>query len=148
MSRKGTNLSVTINGVQTSPTAERTIADLDGNYEGDTHYYAAVDSGKLCFQVVPKTEEFGEFYLMGLKIKEIRVDRNPRRWKDYSTIPPPSEGHPPIANWIPNKPFCPSEYFLTSRLKYKKLPPGQYIVSIRYQGKRNWDMQSIFLEIE
>lgn len=147
MSRKGGNFNVQINGQTTQAIAERRISDLDGNYEGDVNWAAAVKSGKLCFNVSPNTKEFGEFYSIGLIIKEIRVDRHPNRWKQYQTVPRPADGHPLVANWKPQQEFCPTEYFLSPRLRYKELPSGQYKVSIRFHGKSNWDKQEIFLEI-
>lgn len=146
--RNGRTFSLKINGTEAVSTPEKDWLDTNGVNSEQTEWSVGPTSGNLCLTVAPQTDLFGEFVQAELIIREYRSDRPYISWKQYGTEPRPSEGHPPVPNWIPGKAFCPREFFLTPRLRYKALPAGEYIVAVRYYGRNNWDKKSVHVVVK
>ncbi len=148
LNRTGETIEVSINGTPSKRTELKRWRDVTDTEVEQTHWLRRTSSGRLCFNVKPRTEEFGAFRQMGISIKEFRPDRPSTRWKNYLIKPRPTRGHQAKPNWLPGQDFCPQEYFLTGRQRYRALPLGSYLITVRYQGEKNWDAQSILVEVE
>ena len=147
--RNGDSFSLSINKKPLERTPERRWLDANGTNAVKSYWSVEDSSGELCFLADTSTSGYGEFLQMGLTITEVRPDRPYARWKKYQTVPRTvTATHPAEPIWVPGKEFCPKEYFLTARLRYQKLPKGFYVVSVRYQGTKNWDVKHVWLEVE
>lgn len=147
VNRTGETLTVEVNGNVTHFTEKQYWNDAHGVTVDTTYWSVSTDSGALCFRVSATPGGFGKFLQMGITLKEYRSDREMSRWKNYKILPRPVTGLPPEAVWLPGEQFCVEEFLLTHRLRYQKLPSGTYLLTIRYSGEKNWDAQSIKLEI-
>ena len=146
--RKGDTFSLSINGTPSERTKAKEWKDSVGRRAGESYWKSASSTGKLCFNADTSEQGFGAFLQMGIQIQEVHPDREHTRWKNYMTNPRPTTAtHPPEPIWVPGQDFCPKEFFLTHRLRYKELPKGTYLLTVRYQGTKNWDAKHIWLEV-
>ena len=44
--------------------------------------------------------------------------------------------------------YCPTEFTLTERLRYKVLPPGEYVLIVYYHGTKMWGSKEVLVTIE
>ena len=83
LNRTGETIEVSINGTPSKRTELKRWRDVTDTEVEQTHWLRRTSSGRLCFNVKPRTEEFGAFRQMGISIKEFRPDRPSTRWKNY-----------------------------------------------------------------
>ncbi len=147
----GFDIEVRIDGQPTIHREEIALADVAGVHGRKTNWKAAAPSnGKPCFEFrVANAEALGVVKDSELQIIEYRTDREHYRWRDFKTKPD-ARMLPPYSSKLiePGKSYCPTEYFLTERLTFGRLPAGLYYVALRVGGTKRWDRQEILLEVK
>ena len=149
---EGYDIEVLIDGQPTVKTEAVPMVDSEGVAGRTVTWRAAVPSqnGKPCFEVRVKNPEYlGAPANSDLIIVEPRFDREQYRWRNFRTKPDPRY-LPPYGGMLiePGKPYCPTQYFLTERLTFPRLPAGDYYVAVRVGGKQSWDQQEILFTVE
>lgn len=142
MDRTGATLKVLVDGAETKGNSEHKIVDVAGTNAYSTYWTSAAGKSPRCFKVEPLDTRLGAGERINILIHEIRADRPFQQWKDYKVIPDPVP-----TQFSSGEGFCPQEFILTERLRYKSLPPGDYVVRVGYWGVGNWDRQDILLSV-
>jgi hypothetical protein len=145
--RMGKHISVKINDVETSNIKTTEIRDLNGYREAEANWRVVQNTGKLCIEVSALTEEFGEFVNANLIITKINPELPQARWRNYMTDFDAVVSFPAKSVFVPNKKICNETFYLSSRLHYKELPKGDYVLKVTYNARNNWDRQEILLTI-
>ena len=140
MNRVGKTLVVQINGMPTKSTAASKVTDSAGMEAYETYWTASALKGPLCFTIDPKDPRLGTVEKIDVMLHEVRPDRPYQQWKNYQSVPTPTEDLPAFSS---SQGFCPKEFILTERLRYPTLPPGDYVLRVAYWGVGNWDRQDI-----
>ena len=144
--RDGSTIEVRLNGTPTEALRPFDIKDSQ-NVTVETVTHQASVSGPICWRVSGLHPGLGSFVQVGLTIREIRNDRPYTRWRDFRAVPDPVDDGRGRKAWRAGGEYCPREYILTERLRFKTLPPGEYVIGVRYHGQQNWDVQHILLEV-
>jgi hypothetical protein len=147
MYRIGTSFTLWVDGRPTQRIPASKVLDVNGSQDAIVNWKVVTD-GKLCLRIEPQHLDLGTYKEAKISIREIRTDRPHTRWRDFRINPPKNMSSYGAPEFQPGTELCPLDLFLTPRLRFGKLPPGQFVLSVRLYGSKNWDMQEVLLIVQ
>lgn len=148
---RGHLVNLTINGVVPDYSGIHAVTDTNGLSAYHTYWHAtfpAPKAGKLCFSLSGVKQILGKFKQSSFILTEVHPERPYERWKRYTL-------HPDHTSWMKKsdpeaeiQEYCPKEFTLTDRLRYKVLPPGEYVLVVYYYGEKLWGSKEILLTLQ
>lgn len=139
--RDGDNFDLFVDGQLVKKSPETPLYDRS-QVSSLTTNWIAVSTGRICLSLNLKSASIGEFKKAQVIIKEYSPKKSNLDWRQFNPWPMPTS-----STLRPGVTFCPDDFFVTERVRFKALPRGKYILSVRIYGTSDWDEKSTYLEV-